>query len=401
MKFILCEPQCWGFEHALFNAALLDTILWAYPQAQVYFLGEREHLKWIRQSLHKAGVSRSNQHAQVTWQEIAIPAPDFDHWGRFTLDGYRQESAWLQRVLSLVEQIQADLLVITSITNPGLVALKRTIYTAQKRIPTIIIPHSILATIQDKSLLRLLKNRFSGFRQALHLPQPPELRYIALGGSILQYLQATEPRMAKFFRVLDPPYLWDQFELPQGICQIPQTVRYGYLGVGHKGFDTFARLATAVLSAADNVEFTLVGFLNTPKDPALYTGRVTGIVHEPLSTEEYARRANSLTYSVWVADHLERYRLAASVTFQDALSFIKPGIYLRNPYIEYYMSQMGDIGYLCDSIEQMRDLLIELVHNFPLERYQQQCQNILHARQRFDPQNLALQFRQITSEFRL
>lgn len=37
---ILCEPQCWGFEHSPFNASLLCTVLIAYPRSRVIFLAE-------------------------------------------------------------------------------------------------------------------------------------------------------------------------------------------------------------------------------------------------------------------------------------------------------------------------------------------------------------------------
>ena len=60
-----------------------------------------------------------------------------------------------------------------------------------------------------------------------------------------------------------------------------------------------------------------------------------------------------------------RCRLVASATFLDALSYVKPGIYLRNPYVEYYFEQMGDIGYLCDSYEEMREVVLAIL-SFPL-----------------------------------
>ena len=84
---ILCEPQCWGFEHAPFNAALLDTVLLAYPDSPVLFAGEREHVERVRQALGKYD-AKSLQ--RVEWQVISIPPRHLggrhrlaEEWGQF------------------------------------------------------------------------------------------------------------------------------------------------------------------------------------------------------------------------------------------------------------------------------------------------------------------------------
>ena len=51
---ILCEPQCLGFEHASFNAALLQTVLAAFPAAKVVFMAEKAHLACVREKLAEA-----------------------------------------------------------------------------------------------------------------------------------------------------------------------------------------------------------------------------------------------------------------------------------------------------------------------------------------------------------
>jgi hypothetical protein len=88
----------------------------------------------------------------------------------------------------------------------------------------------------------------------------------------------------------------------------------------------------------------------------------------------------------------------ASASFLDALCYVKPGIYLRNPFIEHYFDQMGDIGYLCRSYGEIRDTLRSIVGRFPEERYQQQCQNILRGRRLFQPEMLAPRLRAIVTQ---
>jgi glycosyltransferase involved in cell wall biosynthesis len=393
MKIILCEPQCWGFEHALFNAALLETVLRAYPEAQVFFLGEQGHLKQVRSYLNQT------LGASVTWQSISIPEPDYDHWGHFSLAGYRKEETWHHQVRLYAAEKQADLVIITSITAAGLLVTKLTMLRRPSSVPTIVIPHGILALLvtRVRNPRVIIKNFLFGFPRILRLPHPNKLRYIALGGSILQTLHEISPRLAAHFRPLDPPYLWSR---DQSTLQPPkdQVIRFGYFGVGFKGFDQFAQLAAELKPSHPQAEFILVGFLNTPQDPSTYQGHVVGVSTEPLSDEEFARRADSLTYAVWIARDPTHYRLTASVTFLDALSYGKPGIYLKTPYTDYYFQKLGDIGYLCDTYEDMRAVMQSILTDFPKERYQQQCQNILAQRYIFEPATLAAQFRTIGDE---
>ena len=59
--------------------------------------------------------------------------------------------------------------------------------------------------------------------------------------------------------------------------------------------------------------------------------------------------------------------------------------------------RMGDIGYLCDSYEEMRNIVLSILREFPLARYQQQCENIRRGRRIFEPQALAPRLRAIVA----
>ena len=390
MNIVVCEPQCWGFEHALFNAALLKTVLLAYPEAKLTYLGEHEHLEWVRAYLDEHAGNLTNR---LECRAIPIPKPDYAHWGYFTPRGFREELRWYRLAHQLIADTSAALFLITSITNPGLLAVKLSMYAERSQVPTIVIPHSILMLVLNKHPLKKLRSNLYGFRGVLKLPQPEQLRYIALGGSIYSHLSAAEPKLAAYFRSLDPPYLW-QRGYPLVNTVAGEKIRFGFFGVGFKGFDQFAQLAREIVPQAANVEFTLVGYLNRPTDPQVYIGAVSGVTEQPLSTDEFSRRAASLAYSVWCADP-QRYRLAASVSFIDSLSFGKPGIYLNNPYIAHYFERMGDIGYLCDSLTEMQEAILSILRHFPTDRYRQQCENIQRERHIFEPETLAPQFRSI------
>jgi hypothetical protein len=91
----------------------------------------------------------------------------------------------------------------------------------------------------------------------------------------------------------------------------------------------------------------------------------------------------------------DNYRLSASGVFFDAISYLKPIIALRNPFFEYYFQIMGDIGYLCDSYEEMENLILKIVENKPNERYLKQQKNILNGRKKLNFQNIAEKLKKI------
>jgi hypothetical protein len=179
--------------------------------------------------------------------------------------------------------------------------------------------------------------------------------------------------------------------------QNPAIVRFGYFGAASKGgIDLFHRLAVTLPPSSFGSAFLMIGFMSSEADALRYAGDITGVSSQPLSSEEYDSRASSITYAVWAANP-ENYRLAASASFIDALSYLKPGIYLRSAYVEYYFNRLGDIGYLCDSYEEMEDIARSILMEFPFERYQRQCENIVRGRSIFEPSTIAPQLRAIVT----
>ena len=391
-QIILCEPQCLGFEHSNFNAALLYTVLLAYPDAQATFMGEKEHLSWVRKALAQ---EVQVDEPRIKWQESAMPPRELGV--KKLLAGELNLSRHVIRVAS---SQNARFLVLCSITSIGLFFTKLIMYLKGTRIPVLAIPHGILKSISDRQprkpwswLLRL--------RQVLRMPHPKQLRYLALSDLVYNSLLNTLPSVASNFRTLEIPCLWNNNNIPPDISR-SQKVRFGYFGASSKGgFDVFCHLATEVQREASlhPCEFVMVGFLNQQDAAASIPGQdaVKGVSYTPLSIEEYAQRASSLTYAVGTTA-TRIYNYGASTSFLDALSHVKPGIYLRNSYVEYCFKKMGDIGYLCDSYEEMRSLIPSILRDFPLVRYKQQCENILEGRKMFEPQALAPQLRAIVHD---
>ena len=208
-----------------------------------------------------------------------------------------------------------------------------------------------------------------------------------------------QPSRGPQWRALDLAYPWP----PNGTTEHGETlpsdrpVQFGYLGVSAKGFDTFCRLADEIAPSPAAAEFVMVGFHNGPAHEKPHSRFVPVVPEQPLPRTEFEALTRRVTYVVWTADP-QHYRLVASATFLDALAFLKPGIYLRNAYIEHYFQRMGDIGYLCDSYGEMVETIREIISSFPKQRYLRQVENIRKGREIFEPGTLAVRLQEMTQD---
>ena len=379
-------------EHVTFNAALLSAVLCAYPDAQVEFAGERSHVAGVRDVVTRFGPPHGKR---VSWTTLDIPKRDRTGWLRLM-----QELGQVSGVLSRARASDAGLVVFASVTNTGVVALKARTARWPVTVPVVCVMHGMINRIVGRWPIKPW-NWPLNLRAVLRLPQPKALWYLLLGPSLVRVLERLQPRLAAHFVSVDIPNLaYDQDVGAAPAPTAPVPIRFGHLGVGNitKGFGSFARLAATIAPTHPNAEFTLVGHLGAFRDDTDFSS-VVGVSSSMLPVDEYKRRAASLTYVVSLANPVD-YRLAASSSFIEALFYGKPGVYLRNEYIDYAFAAMGDIGYVCDSYEEVVDTVRALAESFPVERYRQQVATIRAGREMFQPESVGRQLRELVMRLR-
>jgi hypothetical protein len=402
-SIIVVEPQCWGFEHSSYNAALLHTVCRAYPAHVVAFCGETTHLNYVKEEIDRGGISD-----RIDLRSVNIPRRETANWGRLA-----PEFALCGRVFREADRQGVAAVVFSSTTNTGLLAIKTMMRIKRFRAPTVAVVHGCLSTILDP-MPRRPWNWIVALKHVLALPHPENLRLIALGDSVLANIRKVQSKRQHQWSCLDLACLWPSdgnaseghvgsrvdengntpFRAGTG-QPVARPLRFGFLGAGMKGFQTFCRVADDVAPSPEEAEFVMVGFYhpdasgNQPK--SLY---VPVVPERPLTRAAFESAVRQLAYVVWTT-HPDRLRLAPSATFVDALAFLKPGIYLRNDYLEHHFRRMGDIGYLCDSREEIVETIRAIISDFPTARYRHQVDNIRRGRAIFEPQSLAPRLRAI------
>jgi hypothetical protein len=385
-RILVIEPQCRGFEHASFNAALLYAVRLAFPDSALVFLGDMTHLEFVNQEL-----CRVTDHSSIVFEKVSIPGRGLYGWKRLGVD-----FVLCKKLLDISTNPNSKAVVFCSVPATFLLSLKLLMAAKKSQIPTIGILHGDLA-----KLTRPVRKPWYwpiSMKRILALPHPGTLRLLALGDSILRNLTELLPRQSGRWSSLDLAYLWPPQNAPSTNSGdvLRRPVRFGFVGVSKKGFNTFVRLAEDVAPAPEEADFSLVGFYDGPANKKPVCQFIPKIPDDPLSREEFERGMSTLRYVVWTATP-EDYRFTASATFLDALAFLKPGIYLRNDFVEHYFGRMGDIGYLCDNYAEMLEAVRGIISEFPAERYQRQVENIQRGRAIFQPETLAPQLRDIIS----
>lgn len=364
---VICEPQCRGFEHSEVNAAMIAVINHAFENEELLFFAEKDHLSHVRSLLVKQSI-------YITFKEIRIPPTLQSNYFRIF-----KEFEIVQNVFRFAKKSGATRVLFCSVTSPTLISIKIVI-PFFKNIKTIVIPHSILGTITEfpRNPIKIL----FWFKFWISVFNVRNLIYLVLGSSIESELVNELPEMKDYIHSLDHPYFYmkNQRDLPSKI----KNIKFGFLGVvtNFKGAEFFFKLAKEIKTTKtnSNAEFFLIGHVTD--------GSIKQLQHEyikipspkvPLSQENYSSYLEIIDYAVFFYRE-ENYRLIASGTLFDAFSYLKPVIALRNPFFEYYFNKMGDIGYLCDNYEEIKELVLNILNNKSKERYRVQQGNILKNR---------------------
>jgi hypothetical protein len=382
---ILIEPVCLGFEHAQFNTPLVRSVSCAFPGVPIVYAGEETHLEHVR-----AMLCRVSPDTVVEWRPIRLPRRDASPRNRM-----QSEYGLLQEILKEASRSKATAVIATSATDTAVLAAKILLYRHKAPCPFLVILHSVLAGLEDRSRRF---SRWRGISFATRIPHPRQMKFIVPGRPIQRYLETNFPALAGHCRPLDHPAFW--MEHAATIPAPTSPVRFGFFGVSAvPGFDLVVQIARELKEEGCPAEFSMIGHLNHPDDAVKDFSAVPDASTRILSPAEYAERARRVTYALWTT-RTHRSGLVASSTFLDALSFVKPIVYLSNPLIDGYARELGDIGHACDDATVLKNTIRQLAANPPGERYIAQCKAILSGRRAFEPDVVGAALRTIIEEIR-
>ncbi|MDA8177937.1 MAG: glycosyltransferase family 1 protein, partial [Deltaproteobacteria bacterium] len=144
---LACEPICIGFEHSMVNAAMLSVFKDAYPDEELIFTAEEEHLRLVAQD---PGIANREG---LTFQALPLPLRKASSAERFET-GIRM----VRSLFSSAERGKASLVVFTCIDGEMLHAIKM-LLGESPGLRCVVALHGILSSVGKSPSLLPWKNR--------------------------------------------------------------------------------------------------------------------------------------------------------------------------------------------------------------------------------------------------
>ncbi|HVY38699.1 MAG TPA: hypothetical protein VHM31_12210 [Polyangia bacterium] len=374
---VLFNALTWGFEHVPFDAALIASLEQGFPGEPIHFWAEAEHLRQTRAQLERRGQAKA-----VVWRELVIP-PRHAPVGR----RLRDDVVLARRLLSEAQRLGATRVISCGMhPRSGLPALK--LLAPFYRRPAV-------AFIHHAGLLSLLSSR--RYHPLLTVANG-RLKQVVLGSSIRDEVARQLPAVGAHLASIRHPYLFD----PAAPSDLPGAgpPSFAFLGMvaENKGFAAFARLADEFASSQGQppVRFELIGGVPADAAAAVPPSVRSHAAAGPLTRETYERLLQETSYTIFPYEP-RFYSLVASGAVLDTLAAGKPLIALRNSQFEEMFAAMGDIGYLCADLAEMRAVIDGILKDPPRARYRRQSENILARRSIYEPAAVGDELRRLFS----
>jgi len=376
---VICEPRFRGFEHTQVNAALIGTAANAFQEEELLFLAAPEHIRNVKNILDAHSVV-------VRYHETTIPIETFTTYQHFR---------FYSSAFHLAHKNHANTIIFCSITTPGLISIKALLRRYKDLICQVVL-HDELQDVTMASPLRPDRLFFS-LRFWISFGNTHRLRYVVLGQRIQEALTQYVPRASSYVSSIDLPYFFNDAVGPEPFAD--NVIRFGSYGIGSfdKGTDIFFKFSEEVQSVKTTYKprFTLIGYVWDKRLKAISHKSVsTPSLDVPLNVEAYEKYGRNNDYALFF-NRPNAYELRASGAILDAFFFLKPIIAMNSPLSEYYFKKMGDIGYLCQNYNAMRDTVLDILETVPTDRYRLQQENILIQRVQFSPAGVSTKFRSL------
>ena len=241
----------------------------------------------------------------------------------------------------------------------------------------------------DIGVLKLKKNKITTivYKYIVKLffwTRPSNVIALFYGKTIEDELFKMFPRFKRKNVIsIDHPYNYET-ELLVNSLDKSNTVIIANIGTGlmNKNSHLLYQLAEMQKYNVENKKVKFIQVGNVSPEVLSHSNTYVSILNNnefiPFSVfEENIKQAD---YFIYFFKNDSLYDLCPSGTFFDAIKYKKPIISLRNPFFEYYFKKLGNIGYLCNTVEEMSEIIegILLKKN---DIYQEQIETLTKATQ--------------------
>ncbi len=388
--FLVCEPIAWGLEHVPFNAALLKTIHYAFPDERIKFHGEHSHIEEVKKEIGEELLDH------IEWCKISLSQRHASFFKRLSSDF--SNVRYLLNELN--DNVSKNVLVI--IGNPSILwALKYHVSTSHKNSKVQVVLHGDFSKLRYRSSLKNIFNplyHIGSLKTALRISTLINFQIIVLEDAVRDAVIKEMPSLQRIIKVLDHPIPGDS--QPLKIIELNEPIQFGFLGRASesKGFLEFLSAASEISRRfPGKANFHLIGWIldyqqkqNIPEIKFLTDKPATHC----LNRTEYVKRLGQLHFVCMF--YRREYEFTASGVLLDSVKYEKPIITTPLPIFEHLNNRFSNIGYLCHN-DNMVDMISSIISKLDTSHYKQQVQNMRQLKNSRTPVFLAKKYYELTS----
>ncbi|SFA42246.1 Glycosyltransferase involved in cell wall bisynthesis [Pedobacter suwonensis] len=292
----------------------------------------------------------------------------------------------IQRDISLLNKVfkkckPGDIVVVTHIYFPCLVLLKL----IKKKYPLVTTLSVIHGDVEYVYYPKTKQQKIVGFFHKLMFKiKAKQFYYIFLTPISKQILLETKKTThAETLAIELPPFpndhsFKDSLTLPRDVLKIGHVGSAGVRKNVHLFYELAVKLKVEI--EGGTLQLSNVGVLETSIEPflsPLIIDFVNQTIDKPLSREKYNEKISDLHYAIFFYGK-DDFILRSSAAFFDAIFYEKPLIVLKNTFFEDVFKREGEIGYLCENLEEMAILINQLLtqQRYHEEKYVLMVENI-------------------------
>ncbi|GEM_PF-3177384 len=221
--------------------------------------------------------------------------------------------------------------------------------------------HGDLSTVKENKRVSPLLPRWFNYKYSVSKIPPQYATIIVLEHHIKNNLSQLLPELEPSIACLPHPAYY-QDKTGNESKESHGKLSFGYFGTAtlDKGFDRFLELATQHQSRAEFKAIT-TDTKNIYREHFADKVQLTmGPLEKALCYDDFYQTLTSCDFVI-LPFRYDYYQFAASGVMIDCMNMLIPMITLRNEYTENLFKQHGQIGYLCDNLDDMNKLIQTLI----------------------------------------
>ncbi|WAJ70696.1 hypothetical protein [Catenovulum adriaticum] len=335
-----------GKRHVAFNVALSESIHSALNQKINFYCNQN----YYKQNLDYFNEAHVNL---VQSYNVDVRKP-------YRLSFFISIWRFILAFLKINNQTKANNFFILETTPACIWATKIVNFFRFKKFNFYFLFHGELSTVKENKRVSPLLPQWLDYKYTISRINPRYTKIIVLEQHIKNNLTKLLPHLSESIQCLPhPTFYQDKPDAP--LNKTGDNLSFGYFGTAtlDKGFDRFLKLASQNHSQAKFKAIT-TDIKNIYKND--FSGKVKlamGPLEKPLSYDDFYQTLTGCDFVI-LPFRYDYYQFAASGVMIDCMNMLIPMITLKNEYTENLFNQHGQIGYLCDNLEEMDRLIKQL-----------------------------------------